>query len=493
MRNQLSDEEYQALLRQDLSIFIQRSFLELNGGTPYLHNWHIDLIASKLMDVCQGKIRRLIINIPPRNLKSICASVAFPAWLLGHDPTKKVICASYAQDLAEKLARDCRQIMRSEWYQALFACTRLSPFKVAVNDFETTRGGGRMAVSTGGGITGRGGDVLIIDDAIKPDQAFSEVEREGANRWYDTTLYSRLNDKQRGAIIIIMQRLHLDDLVGHVLAQEGWEVVSLPAIAESDETYFIKSILGTRIVTRHAGEALHPERESLAILEQLRASLGEYNFAGQYQQSPMPLGGGIIKTAWLQYLADSLWPNKFEQVIQSWDTASKVTELSDYSVCTTWGIAKKRAYLIDVCRVRLEFPGLKKKALELYAKYKPSTILVEDKSSGIQLIQEFRNENFYQVKAVKPQGDKAMRLHMQAAFIESGGLVLPGQAPWLTDYVQELTSFPTGKFDDQVDSTTQALAWLQEAMNEPGIITYYRRQVEEMVARGELPASVLGE
>ena len=193
----LTEEEYVALLRHDLSTFIQRCFYYLNASTPYLHNWHIDLIASKLIDVYHGKIRRLIINIPPRNLKSICASVAFPAWLLGHDPAKKIICASYAQDLAEKMARDCRLIMQSDWYQYIFPETHLSSLKSAAYDFETTALGGRMAVSTGGGITGRGGDILIIDDPIKPDEAFSEVARVNGNQWFDGTAYSRLNDKHK--------------------------------------------------------------------------------------------------------------------------------------------------------------------------------------------------------------------------------------------------------------------------------------------------------
>ena len=229
---------------------------------------------------------------------------------------------------------------------------------------------------------------------------------------------------------------------------------------------------------------MHPARESLEVLQQIRANIGEYHFAGQYQQSPVPQGGSIIKLHWLKKMSSFQWPTAFDQIIQSWDTASKVTDMSDFSVCTTWGIKGKVAYLLDVYRGRLDFPALRQKAIDLYHVYKPHRILVEDKSSGIQLIQELKNIGFYHVQAVKPQRDKAMRLFMQAAFIEGGGMLLPENAPWVEDYILELTSFPTGKYDDQVDSTTQALGWLQESMNKDWILTYMENDIEKRMARG---------
>src|SRR5216684_2050693 len=286
----LTRTEYQALLRQDYGSFIQRCFHELNPQAEFLWNWHIEVLVAKPEACRQGKIRRLIINIPPRHLKSLCASVALPAWLLGHDPAAQIICVSYGQELSDKLARDCRTIMMCAWYQALFS-TRLSAQKQAVQEFATTAQGFRLATSVGGVLTGRGGDIIIIDDPLKPDEALSETQRRAVNEWYDHTLYSRLNDKRTGCIIIIMQRLHEDDLVGHVLEQEDWDLVRLPAIAEEDEVHVIRSPYRTRTVRRRAGEALHPEREPLILLEHLRGTVGEYNFAGQYQQQPAPLGG----------------------------------------------------------------------------------------------------------------------------------------------------------------------------------------------------------
>src|SRR6201981_2938850 len=294
MISQLSHREYDVVLRSDLSCFAERGFYELNPQATFLMNWHIEVIAAKLTAVRAGRIRRLIINLPPRHLKSLLASIAFPAWCLGHDPSAQILCVSYAQDLADKLARDCRSIMMSPWYRRTFS-TRLAPHRQAVQEFITTRQGYRLATSTGGVLTGRGADLILIDDPLKPEEALSEAQRKAANQWYDHTLYSRLNDKRHGAIVIIMQRLHEDDLVGHVLAQEGWEVLSFPAIAEADELPRIETIWGAQCFRRRHGEALHPDREPLETLDRIRRTIGEYNFAGQYQQSPAPLGGGMVR------------------------------------------------------------------------------------------------------------------------------------------------------------------------------------------------------
>ena len=337
MIENLTRAEYETLLRQDLGTFAARCFQDLNPQTELAMNWHLEVIAAKLTAVREGKIRRLIINLPPRHLKSLMASIAFPAWCLGHDSSAQILSVSYAQDLADKLARDCRGIMISPWYRQIFP-TRLAPQRQAVQEFITTRQGYRLATSTGGVLTGRGADLILIDDPLKPEEALSDARREATNEWYANTLYSRLNDKCSGAIVIIMQRLHEDDLVGHVLGQEPWEVVSFPAIAEADEVHEIATIGGPQRFTRRPGEALHPARETLATIEHICRTIGEYNFAGQYQQSPAPLGGGLVKEAWFKRYGEHERPERFEHIVQSWDTANKATELSDFSVCTTWGI-----------------------------------------------------------------------------------------------------------------------------------------------------------
>lgn len=318
----LSSEEYATLLRQDFSAFVHRCFLHLNPATEYHHNWHVEVIGDRLEAVRRGEVRRQIINVPPRSLKSLCASVAFSAWILGHQPSAQILCASYAQDLADRLAMDCRSIMTSSWYQAIFP-TRLLGSRPSVSDFMTTQQGGRFATSVGGVVTGRGADFIIVDDALKPGEAFSKTQRESVNHWYDHTLVSRLNDKRTGRIIVIMQRLHTDDLVGHLMEHGGWDVLTLPAIAEQEEVFTITTPWGRKRFTRQPGDLLHPAREPLSVLQEIRHTLGEYNFAGQYQQSPVPLGGNLVKKDWFQYYQPHELPDTFDQVLQSWDTASK--------------------------------------------------------------------------------------------------------------------------------------------------------------------------
>src|SRR5437868_5374098 len=363
MFENLTPAEYQVLLRQDFVSFAVRCFQDLNPQAELAMNWHIEVIAAKLTAVREGKIRRLIINLPPRHLKSLMASIAFPAWCLGHDPSAQILSVSYAQDLADKLARDCRSIMMSPWYRRIFP-TRLAPHRQAVQEFITTRQGYRLATSTGGVLTGRGADIILIDDPLKPEEALSDAQRQAANDWYDHTLYSRQNDKRRSAIVMIMQRLQEDDPVGHVLAQEPWEVLSFPAIAEADEMHEIETIWGPRCFRRRQGEALHLGREPLEILDRIRRTIGEYNFAGQYQQSPAPLGDGLVKAEWFKRYRENDLPERFDPIVQSWDTANKATELSDFSVCTSWGVSGKKLFLLGVFRRRLEYPALKRAVRE---------------------------------------------------------------------------------------------------------------------------------
>jgi len=483
----LTANEYRTLLRIDLNAFIEKSFYELNPTTPFLRNWHIEVIIGELEACRRGEANRLIINVPPRSLKSICASVAFPAWLLGHNPSSQIICASYAQDLANKHAIDCRTLLSSQWYQDLFP-TRLSNQRQAVQEFMTTQQGFRLATSVGGVLTGRGADFIIIDDPLKPDEALSDTQRKAVNDWYDHTLYSRLNDKRNGCIILIMQRLHEDDLVGHVQGQEPWKVIRFPAIAEVDETHLIQTPHGNKRFTRRAGEPLHAEREPLEVLNRLREAQGEYNFAGQYQQTPAPLGGGMVKAEWFKTYTPSDVPSNFELVFQSWDTANKPAELSDYSVCTTWGVKNKHAYLLHVLRKRLGYPELKRAVREQAEAFSPKTILIEDKASGTQLIQELVSEGMHAIQRYEPTMDKTMRMHSVTSTIENGFVHIPEKAAWLQEYLHELATFPKGKYDDQADSTSQALDWFkQECMNPRyGFLEYWKQEAERLKAE-ELP------
>src|SRR5438552_3396992 len=475
----LTRAQYEFLLRHDFTTFAGRCFQDLNPQTCLATNWHLEVIAAKLTAVREGKIRRLIINVAPRNLKSLLASIAFPAWCLGHDLSAQILCVSYAQDLADKLARDCRSIVMSSWFRQIFP-TRLAPHRQAVQEFITTRQGYRLATSTGGVLTGRGADIILIDDPLKPEEALSAALRQAANAWFVHTLYSRLNDKRCGAIVIIMQRLHEDDLVGHVLALEPWEVLSFPAIAEADEVHQIETIWGPRCFSRRRGEALHPDREPLETLEHIRRTIGEYNFAGQYQQSPAPLGGGMVKAEWFKRYSENERPERFDRIVQSWDTANKATELSDFSVCTTWGVSGKHLFLLGVFRRRLEYPALKRAVREQLSLFGANEVLIEDKASGTQLIQELIADGCHDVTRYQPTTDKVMRLHAQTTLIENGFVRIPENAPWLAEYLHELTVFPNGKHDDQVDSTAQFLDWFKKPFPGQGHYEWMRMQYERL-------------
>ena len=444
-------------LQHDLTTFIQRTFQTVSPGHSYLHNWHIEVIAHHLELCLEGKITRLIINVPPRHLKSICASVAFPAWTLGHDPTSRIVCVSYSNDLASKLARDCRAVIESGWYRKVFPRTRLDPRKNTEFEVTTTKRGCRLATSVAGTLTGRGGTLIIIDDPLKASDAMSESNRESVNQWFANTLYSRLDNKAEDCIVLITQRLHTDDLVGHLLAKnKGWTHLNLPAIAETDECFDLGdgSVCG-----RKAGEALHPDHESLETLVENEKTMGVYDFSAQYQQRPVPIGGGMIKWEWFKFYAASPERKEGDFVTQSWDTASKAEEINDWSVCTTWLREGNNHYLIDVRRVRREYPGLKKLIGEMAVRDRPDAVLIEDKGSGTQLIQDLQHEGEVRPIGIKTQDNKIIRMQAQTAKIEAGYVSLPETAPWLDDFRTEVLQFPRGRHDDQVDSMSQYLGW----------------------------------
>ena len=444
-------------LRHDLASFIHKTFLTVSPARKYQPNWHIEAMAWHLEQCLKGDIKRLIITVPPRHLKSICASVAFPAWALGHDPSLRIIAASYSADLARKHATDCRAVLEAPWYRRVFPRTRLHPEKNTEIEVMTTARGFRYATSVGGTLTGRGGNLILIDDPLKPEEAMSEVKRKAVNQWFDGTLYARLDHKAEDRIVLIMQRLHVDDLVGHVLELEPWVQINLPAIAETPQ----RVRLGPeRVIERKPGDLLHPARESQATLDRTKERLGTYNFSAQYQQSPVPPGGAMIRWKWFGTYRELPAKGSNDRLIQSWDTASKAEEIHDYSVCTTWLEHENRYFLIEVFRARLEYPELKRRIVQEAQKHQADAVLIEDKGSGTHLIQEMRRGGPIRPISITPEGDKVTRMSAQTAKIEAGYVLLLERAPWLQDFQTEILQFPHGRHDDQVDSLSQFLCWV---------------------------------
>jgi predicted phage terminase large subunit-like protein len=438
-------------------------------GAVYQHNWHIDAIAWQLERVMRGECTRLIITVPPRSLKSVAASTAFPAWLLGHDPSRRILAASYTEVLSEKLALDCQKVLEAAWYRDCFPATRLAKGRKARTDFETTRGGGRFSTSVGGTVTGRGGDIVILDDPHKPDEAASDLKRQQVIEWYRSTLLSRLNDPVNDPIILIQQRVHEADLAGTLLEQGGWEHLNLPAIAEEPQTID----LGWRgKVVRDEGDLLHAARLPRDLLDRYREDMGSYLFSAQYQQRPAPIEGGLVKWKWFKTYDQPPPRGLNDQIVQSWDTAIRAEEANDYSVCTTWQVRGQKAWLLDLVRVKLEFPELQARVLAEAQKWQAGCVLLEFAGSGIQLHQQLHRLGRLNIIGIPPIADKATRLMGVSPMIQGGRVAVPVDEPWLAAFRRELTLFPNGKHDDQVDSLSQFLNWWGTSYHGPLVGKY---------------------
>lgn len=452
-RDEFTQQELNAVLRQDFGAFSQKAFHELAPALRYHHNWHLDAIGHVLNEVLQGRIKRLLITLPPRSLKSHFASIAFPAWALGKFPGTRIINISYAQDLTTDHSHGFRKLVRAPWYRGLFPGMRIDPKKDTESELKTLAGGYRYATTISGSLTGRGGSIVIIDDPIKAADAESVAVRTRVKEWFDRTLLTRLDDKKSGAIILVMQRLHVDDLAGHVLQKEGWVHLNLPAIAEEAQ---VIPIGNGEVYERRAGELLHPRRESFAELERLKLDMGSAAFSAQYQQSPIPAGGNMIKRDWFRTYDYSPERKDGDRIVQSWDTATKGGELNDYSVGITARVRGEKFYILDVIRKRMAYPELKKRIIEEKERWDADEVLIEDKGSGETLNQDLPGEGCHTIK-VEVTADKQVRMSTCSGKIEAGAVYIPHRAHWLDDFMNEVLAFPDSRFDDQVDAFSQLL------------------------------------
>jgi len=453
MTGEPSPALFNELLTRELSLFVHKAVHELlPAGQTSRDNWHIEAIVYALLNVVTGASKRLIINLPPQFLKSMICSVAFPAFLLGRDPGMRIMCVSYNADLANSLHALFLKLVQSPWYQNAFHPhgTR------AVADFyETEEGGRRYAMSVDGKITGFPADIIIIDDPLNANDAFSKSERDRVNSFTTGALFSRLSNKMEGRIILVMQRLHAEDLTGHLLAQKTWDHLCLPAIAASDR--LVRLCYGKSHSWKQ-GEALHSSFCDLDTLDRIKREMGTTAFNAQYLQEPMPAGDMLLKPEYLRTFAAEPMKGPHDIIVQSWDTAVKDTPTSDYSVGLTLLARGKQVFLLDVYRGRIQFPDLRRTALALADKYRPDFILVEDTASGSPLLQEIKNTP-WQVKGVRPDKAKEARVARHTHALETDPLYLPQYAAWVDDFRAEFLSFPQGRYDDQVDALAQFYLW----------------------------------
>lgn len=415
---------------------------------------HIRFLASKLEAVERGEIKRLAISMPPRHGKSNLTSEFFPAWWIGRNPDKYVIFSTYAQELADDFGRKVRNQIRDEdLYQEIFPGVALSGDSQSARRFMLAQGGTYFAVGAGGPITGRGAHLLLIDDIIKGrEDADSAAMRRAVIDWYKSVAYTRL--MPGGAIVIIGTRWHEEDLIGWVLANsphEDWDVVNIPALAEEDD------ILG-----REEGEALWPESYPVERLLEIKDTVGSREWSALFQQSPTAEDGNIFKRDWWQFWEKDSPPD-CEYVIQSYDTAFSAKTTADPTSIQTWGVFTRddgpHAILLSRVNRRMEFPELRSTAQELYRDWKPDLVLIEKKASGQSLIQDLRRAGI-PVTEYSPDRDKVARAHAAAPLVESGRIWLP-RRPWAEDFLNQLTAFPNGRNDDDVDACTQALLRLK--------------------------------
>jgi predicted phage terminase large subunit-like protein len=437
-------------------VHFQRLVHPIVSGEDYIHAVHSRAIAQALQRVAMGEVQRLLIAVPPRHFKSYLSSVAFPAFLLGLDPKLRIVCASYGSDLAETFAGQSRDIMRSPEYAAIFPRTVLSTRFPPLQKLRTTRNGYRVATSIGGVLTGVGADIAIIDDPIKAAEASSQVVRDQAREWFKSSLLTRFDKPNQARVVVLMQRLHQDDLLGRLKEDPGWEVLELPGQVSSKTTLQLGHGK-THIL--HPGDILFPERFDGTALKQLRFDLGEAGYAAQILQQPTPIGGHLFDLAKAQRFD---WSPKIDQkqcqaMILSVDCAAAATVSADYTALTLWGVKGETLFLLDAARGKWALPQTLEKVRSIRKTMhgQENAILIENGGAGLPLAQTLRSEGHEQVWPWAPREDKIVRAEYANLLMEQGRLRLPKAAPWLEAMEQELTSFPHGKNDDYVDSLSQ--------------------------------------
>jgi predicted phage terminase large subunit-like protein len=445
-----------------LSEFIRQAWHVLEPSTPYVTGWCIDAICEHYEAITKGQILRLLVNVPPGTMKSLITNVFWPAWEWGPKRLHhlKYLSASHKQDLAMRDNIKMRRLVMSEWYRQRYPHVVLCKDQNAKLKFENTAYGFKEAMAMGS-LTGSRGDRVGIDDPLSVDDANSKTILESREITFTETIPTRLINPVSSVIAVIMQRLNERDTSGIILARKfGYVHLMLPMEFELHRR--CSTSIGFVDPRKEEGELLFPERFPKEVVERDKLTLGSHATAGQMQQRPAPREGAIIKIAWLAnrfvLLRDgnrNIITKHYKEIFQSWDTAFKEGEENDYSVCLTFGVDEQGYKLLHRYKAKIDFPKLEQMCIELANLFSPNQILIEDKASGQSLIQAVKRRTLKPVKAVKIDRDKIARLHAVSGYIEAGRLWLPIGEPWVDEYVENLTGFPSAAHDDEVDATTQ--------------------------------------
>jgi predicted phage terminase large subunit-like protein len=479
----LLDEMSIRRARQSLRFFVEWAWDILEPGTAFQANYHIDLICEHLEAVTAGEILRLVINVPPRCMKSLLVSVFWPCWEWYQQPAVRYIVSSYSESLASHHSLSRRRLIRSRAYQRFAPEVRLTRDQQEKLEFHNTLGGIMVATSTGGSITGKGGNRLIIDDPHNPTQAESDAQRQQAIDFFRYTLSTRLDDPKRDAIVLVMQRLHTRDLTA-VCLEQGFKHLCLPALAPGHTT--IEFPRSGRTVVRELDSPLWPQRQGVVELEHQRQTLGSYGFAGQYQQSPVPLEGGMFKPEWWQYWDQ---PGQFNEIYQSWDLSFKDGDGHDYVVGLVAGRIGTHVHILDRFKGKVSFVETLHAVRQMRSKY-PGTraVLIEDAANGPAVVSALHKE-IPGILAVTPEGGKKSRAAAVQPEIEARQVFLPrprfadGQLrfdyAWVEDFVEQCSVFPRDL------GTTQRYMHLSPAALEAAIRLLERNEPLGRGASGE--------
>jgi predicted phage terminase large subunit-like protein len=465
----LSMEDYAAMISYDQQAFTEECFLQCSPGDEYLPNWHVDCIIEHLQAVEEGDIRNLIINMPPRSLKSVAISIAWPAWLLGKNPSEQIIVASYARNIGIELSRKCLKVMQSPIYKKAFPGTRLA--KETEEWFTTQDMGHRFVATNGKSPTGFGANYLIMDDIINPAESLSDTIRVKTNDWMTGTLFPRANDMNKVKKVLVMQRLHTDDPTGHLLEKEGWHHLSLPV------EFKAKTMIEMRGVTweKEAGEWLHPERINQDTMDMMATEgMTPYQIAGQFYQTPVPPDGSEFKPQWIQYHENRSWRGMNGYIL--YDPANTKKKRTghdpDWSVFFVVALANDNNYYIaDIVRDRMNPQERVQTLMKLHRKWnakfgKPPKVAVEQYGmmTDAFYIQEAQNQESYRFPLVKVGGTmkKEDRIRQLIPLFTHGRVYLPKSLPYVTlagervdlveEFIKEYDTFPLGRHDDIMDS-----------------------------------------
>lgn len=451
--------------------YVNAAWHIIEPANEFIPNWHIDCIAEHLDAVIRGQIHRLVINLPPRSGKSNLVSKLWPTWAWTQQPWLKWIFLSYSQILSETFSKDRRDLVESDWYMRRWgSLVRIADDQNQKREFMNTARGAMTATSMGGTLTGKGADIIVIDDGLNPEQAASKAEREGAIRFVKNTVSTRLNDKKKGAIVEISQRTHKQDISGILLAEGNYTHLNLQAIA--DRKTIINFPISNRQMVRQEGEVLHPHREDRATLEMQKNSMkipgtnSLRSWQAQYQGDPSSDEGALFKrTDWKFY---QIQPEVLFWA-WSWDTAMEEGEDNDWTVGMLVGFHSGGVVVDRVLRQRMQYPEAKAAIQMQWQMHPAHALLIEDKVSGKSLQQDLKRSTDFPIIPVKVYGDKVFRAQLAAQYVAAKRCSLPEGANWVPEFVEEFAEFPNSEYKDQVDSFSQAinhryLNYIQPAM-----------------------------